>query len=305
MSYLPDIWRQPTAGVQQSYYNAAGRANVGQFSRGSSFMGMQLSYPTWTPFITSYSNIFSTLFYASLVTFAIFLILVFIHATTYPIFSFSNDTALVSVPTVSDYQISFTKSPAASDLSGNFFDVPVCTYTIGMDVFLSGNFQASTLPRVLLYRALTNSVSPPQTDTKANLVTRFPDSNIIVWLDPIKNDLFVSIVTSSDGTAATRKLETISAIENVPVKKVFRVTIVFTQQILEVYINSNLEQSMALKHPPSTVSNKSVFFPVISSIGPNVLISHLVFWPRALSVREVRAAGDPITNDTFYSKSAF
>ena len=305
MSYLPDIWRQPNPGVQQAY-NAAGRANVGQFSRGSSFMGMQLSYPTWTPSITSYSNIFSTLFYGSLLIFTVFLVLVFIHATTYPIFFFSpDDTGFIPIPTVSDRQISFTKSPAASDLSGNFIGVPVCTYTVSMDVFLSGNFQASNVPRVLLYRALTNSVSPPQSDTKANLVTRFPDSNIIVWLDPMKNDLFVSIVSSSDGTAATRKLETISAVENIPIKTVFRVTIVFTQQILEVYINGDLEQSMAMKHPPSTVSDKSVFFPVISSIGPNVLISNLAFWPRPLSVREVRAFGTPISNDSFFSKSAF
>ena len=300
MSYLPNIWGQANPRAQQAY------STVAQFPQGSRFMGMQLSYPSWTPFTTSYSNIFSTLFYSSLVIFALFLILVFIHATTYPIFSFSDDdTGIISVPTVSDRQISFTKSPAASDLSANFVNVPVCTYTISMDVFLSGNFQASNIPRVLLYRALTNSVSPPQTDTKANLVTRFPDSNIIVWLDPMKNDLFVSIVSSSDGTAATRKLETISAVENIPIKTVFRVTIVFTQQILEVYINGDLEQSMAMKHPPSTVSDKSVFFPVISSIGPNVLISNLAFWPRPLSVREVRAFGNPISNDTFFSKSAF
>jgi len=83
------------------------------------------------------------------------------------------------------------------------------------------------------------------------------------------------------------------------------VTVVYTQQFVEIYINGKLEKSMALKNSPITVSNKAAFFPVISSIGPNVLISNLAFWSRALSAREVRAYGAPISNDAFFSKSAF
>jgi hypothetical protein len=238
--------------------------------------------------------------------FGLFLVLVFIHFTVYPIFSFSpNDDGIIPIPTVSDRQIAFTKAPAASDLSANFVDVPACTYTVGMDVFLSGNFQASNVPRVLLYRAVGPSVSPPQSDRVTNLVTRFPDSNILVWLDPMKNDLFVSVVTSSDGTAATRRLETTEAVENVPVKKVFPLTVIYTQEFVEIYINGNLEKSMAIKNNPISVSDKAVFYPVISSIGPNVLISNLAFWPRALTAREARAYGAPISNDAFFSKSAF
>jgi len=273
---------------------------------GSTYMGIQLAYPAWAPSLSAYGGLVAYLFYGSLTMFLFFLVLVFIHFTIYPIFSFSpNDDGIISVPTVSDRQIAFTKAPAASDLSANFVDVPACTYTIGMDVFLSGNFQASNLPRVLLYRAIGTNVSPPQSDKTEHLITRFPDSNILVWLDPMKNDLFVSIVSSTDGTAATRRLETTEAIENIPVKKVFRVTVVYTQQFVEIYINGSLEKSMAMKNNPITVSDKSAFYPVISSIGPNVLISNLAFWPRALTAREVRAYGAPISNDAFFSKSAF
>ena len=286
--------------------NAAAPAGVPVQALGTSFMGLQLAYPAWVPNVAAYGGAVSILFYLSLIIFVLFLVLTFVHFTVYPVFSFSpNDEGIIPIPTVSDRQIAFTKSPAASDLNANFVDVPVCTYTVGMDVFLSGNFQASNLPRVLLYRAIGANVSPPQSDTKTNLATRFPDSNILVWLDSMKNDMFVSIVTSSDGTSATRRLETTEAIENVPVKKVFRVTIVYTQQFVEVYINGNLEKSMALKNNPITVSDKAVFYPVISSIGPNVLISNLAFWPRALTAREARAYGAPISNDNFFSKSAF
>lgn len=273
---------------------------------GTTYMGIQLAYPGWAPKLTAYGGLVSYMFYGSLAMFFFFLILVFIHFTVYPVFSFSpNDDGIIPVPTVSDRQIAFTRAPAATDLSANFIDVPACTYTVGMDVFLSGNFQASNLPRVLLYRAIGGNVSPPQSDKVGHLITRFPDSNILVWLDPMKNDLFVSIVSSTDGTAATRRLETTEAVENVPVKKVFRVTVVYTQQFVEIYIDGSLEKSMALKSNPITVSDKAAFYPVISSIGPNVLISNLAFWPRALTAREVRAYGAPISNDAFFSKSAF
>jgi hypothetical protein len=309
-SHLPkwpgiDI-RSPTAAPIPAVAGAPALPAIPTQLTGTNFMGVQLAYPAWAPSITQYGGLISSLFYGSILFFVLFLVLVFIHFTVYPIFSFSpNDDGIIPIPTISDRQIAFTKSPAASDLSANFIDVPACTYTVGMDVFLSGNFQASNLPRVLLYRAIGSNVSPPQTDRVANLVSRFPDSNILVWLDAMKNDLMVSIVTSSDGTATTRKLETTEAVENVPVKKVFRVTVVYTQQFVEIYINGKLEKSMALKNSPITVSNKAAFFPVISSIGPNVLISNLAFWSRALSAREVRAYGAPISNDAFFSKSAF
>ena len=224
----------------------------------------------------------------------------------FPIFSFSpNDDGFIRIPTVSDQQSAFTKGPAASDLSANFVNVAPCTYALSTDVYLSGNFQASNVPRVLLYRSPTK-VSPPSTDTTANLLTRFPDTNILVWLDPMKNDLLVSIVTSSDGTAATARLETTEPVDNIPIRKVFRLSVVFTQQFVEVYINGTLGKSMALKNPPITVANTAYFFPVISTIGPNVLIANLAFWSRILTAREVRAySSAPVSNEFFFSKTAF
>ena len=237
--------------------------------------------------------------------FVIFLILVFIHYTVMPVFALSpNDNGFISIPTASDRQLAYPNAPAAADLSGNFKDVPACTYTLGMDVYLSGNFQASTIPRVILYRSptrvpLTNTV----TASNADLLANFPSTNILVWLDPMKNDLFVSVTTknSSDVTV----LETTTAIENVPVKHVFRVTVVFTRTFLEVYINGKLEKSMAFKGNLITIADNAAIFPVVSSIGSSVLISNLAFWPRVLTAREVRAYGQPITNDAFYAKSAF
>jgi hypothetical protein len=256
------------------------------------------------PNLASFSTIVSWMFYISLTLFILFLILVFIHFTMLPVFSFSpNDSGFLPVPTISDQQTAFTKNPSTSDVSAKFTEVPPCSYTVAADIYLSGNFFSSSIPRVLLYRSIRGSVSPPPTDTSANLVTRYPDTNMLLWLDSMKNDLYVSVITSTTGTASTARLETSEAVQNIPVKNVFRVTVVFTQQFAEIYINGKLQQTMAIKGPPVTVAPTAEFYPVIKSIGPNVLISNLSFWPRVLTSREVAAYGSPVSNNAFFSKS--
>lgn len=269
------------------------------FQSGLGYVGSML--PSWAqPSLVQRVSIISSLFYGSVILFILLLILIVINFTMFPVFSFSpNDSGFIPIPTVSDQQLAFTKGPAASDLSANFVSVPACSYTLGMDVFLSGNFQASNVPRVLLYRSINTKVSPPSTDTSGNIISRFPDSNLIIWIDPMKNDLFASIRTG------TGTMQTTPAIENVPIKKTFRLTVVFTQKFIELYINGNLEKSMAFNNPPITAADRAHFFPVISTIGPNVLIANLAFWPRVLTSREARAYGLPISNDAFFTKAAY
>ena len=279
-------------------------AALPQLPTGITQRGTFLPTGSWIPNIAGFSIIVSWMFYISLTVFILFLILVLIHFTMTPVFSFSpNDSGFLPVPTVSDQQTAFTKNPATPDVSGNFTSIPACSYTIATDVYLSGNFFSSSIPRVLLYRSIKGSVAPPITDTSANLLKTFPDTNMILWLDSMKNDLYMSVVTSTDGTAATARLQTSKAVQNIPVKDVFRVTVVFTQQFAEIYINGKLEETMAMLTPPVTVATNASFYPVIKSIGPNVLISNLSFWPRVLTSREVAAYGSPISNNAFFSKS--
>jgi len=270
---------------------------------GSYFQGSSYYYPQWAP----QSGPLSYIFGFSLFMFIVFLILVFIQYTLFPVFSLSpNDNGLIPIPTASDRQLAYPNAPAAADLSGNFKDVPPCTYTVGMDVFLSGNFQASTIPRVILYRSSGRvsweSSSVEIRDYDSQILQKFPDTNILVWLDPMKNDLFVSAITTNSQNET--QVETTSAIENVPVKHVFRVMIVFTRTFLEVYINGKLEKTMTFEGNLITIADTAYFYPVIANIGSSVLISSLAFWPRVLTAREARAYGSPLTNDAFYAKSA-
>ena len=257
-------------------------------------------------------SILSIAFSISVLLLILFLILVFIHFVMFPIFSLSpDDNGLIPVPIPSDRQLVFTQGAAQSDLSANVINIPPCTYSLGMDIYVSGDFQAASIPRVLLYRStVAGGVKPPTAierwsggvkEINTNLRSMFPDTNLIIWLDPTNNYLFASIVTSNDGTATNTKIETTKAVENIPIRKVFRLTVVFTQQFIELYVNGTLERSMALKSRPLTVASGANFYPVIPTIGGNVRIANLAFWPRILSAREARAYGMPIAADTFFN----
>lgn len=259
--------------------------------------------PSWRPSPTLVGGILSGLFYLSAGIFVLLVILVLIHYTLYPIFSFSDDDpGIITVPTASDKQSAFTKGPANFDISANFVGIPSCSYTVGMDVYIAGDFSSMTVPRVLLYRGLgtPGPIRPPASDTSANFVTRFPDTNLLVWLDPVKNDLYVSGITT-DGTTA--RVESTRAIQNVPIREPFRVTVVFAPMLVEVYMNGRLEQAIPFKQPLRTIEGaQNYFWPVISTIDRNTLIGNVNFWPRTLTSREVRAKEpEPVGKKTFFS----
>ncbi|NBV77159.1 hypothetical protein EBR66_03290 [bacterium] len=120
----------------------------------------------------------------------------------------------------------------------------------------------------------------------------------------MKNDLNVTVITSEDGTAAKAQLQTMAPIENIPMKEVIRLTVIFTQKFVEVYINGALEKTMTLHNPPMPVSDASMFYPPTSNVMPSAFLANLTFWPRVLTVREIASNGDPIASDSFFSKSA-
>lgn len=244
----------------------------------------------------------SVLFYSSLVLFFLFLLLTFIHYTIYPVFSFSaEDDGIISIPTASDQQKAYTKIVAEPDMSANFVAVPNCSYTISFDTYLSGDFFVTKMPRVLLYRSnLPVKMQSENIDATAAILKYFPSTNMVAYLDQEKNDLIVAVITSDASTAA-KKVFKLPAITNVPIRKVFRVTIVFTERFLEVYINGKLEQSMPIPQRPMEQTPDLYFYTTPAMFGDSVKVANMSFWPRPLRSRDVRANGEPIANDTLFS----
>ena len=244
-------------------------------------------------------GLFGILFTASLIILILFLILVFINYTIYPIFSFSpNDNGLISIPTASDRKLSFTKTPAASDLSANFIGLPTSSYTLGADIYLSGTFMLAEIPRVILYRA---SKAVADAGTVDSLLSTYPETNFILWLDPVKNDLYVSVITMGDGGG--KSIETSEPIENVPIRKVFRVAVVFTPNFVELYINGKLERSMIIQGGLLAVNETTNIYSSIKPIQQNVMLANLSLWPRVLTAREINVnESAPMKGTQFFFK---
>ena len=243
-------------------------------------------------------SIFQYIFATAVISFIIFLILALIHSTIYPVFSFSpNDFGFIPVPTISDKQSDFvggvaTYNTGASKIKG----LTDANYTIGVDLYLTGAFSTTQAPRVLLYRtAASGPVEQAVTDTAtvtsdpetgivdtSNFGVTYPDTNLIVWLDPIKNDLYASVKT---GTTFQHS----APVQNVPIKNVFALTVVFSDQFLEIYINAKLEQSMAITQQVAGAGPNTILYGPTQTAQSTAKIANLSVWPRVLTAREVRS----------------
>jgi len=243
---------------------------------------------------------FSILYYISLTFFIAFLVLMFIHYTVYPIFSFSpNDGGLISVPTASDREITYKNGPAAYNVAASFTKLPACSYTLGADVYLSGNFMLAQIPRVILYR---NSEPIIAGGTVNSLQSTYPNTNLIVWLDPVKNDLYVSVLAQADGTNTV--IETSAPIENVPIRKVFRLAVAFAPNFVELYINGKLERSMVINGTVLSINENNKMYSSIQPIQNNVMLGNLTMWPRVLTSREIHVnESAPIKDSLFFFKT--
>jgi len=256
----------------------------------------KLWWPAWKPETSLLAKIISVFLHVSFAAFIVFLILLAIHYTVYPIFSFSpNDNGIISLPTPSDKQVQFDKSPAGNDASSNFINIVPCGYTLSMDLYLTGAFIPQTNPRVILY-----SSPAPVTTNGANPVTNFPNSNILLWLDPVLNDLYLSAITKDGSGNTPPKMETTKPITNVGIRKPFRVTYVYNPDFVEVYINGSPQISMKLKHKPIGMSTSNPFwFGHISSRG-SCMVGNVYYWNRILTSREVNAYGAPVSSTSFF-----
>jgi hypothetical protein len=272
-----------------------------RYGNGSRYAGEDFSYPSW-----AIGSGYGSIILAIVVT---VIILVVIHYTIFPILSFiPGDGGLVPVPIAVDRQLMFTTAPALSDISANFVNLEPYNYTLSADVYLNGSFQASNMPRPLLYRARVPNTTLNVTDTKDKLIERFPDTNLIVWMDPIKNDLFVSVVTgdfsSTTNAFGNLRLQTTNPIENVPIRKVFRITVIFSEKFVEVYKDGLLEQSMTLQNTPISSPDNSYIFPTPAKVLGSAMVSNVAYWRRTLTSSEARRYGVPVSNETLFSKKA-
>lgn len=248
------------------------------------------------------TDAFKLLFYAASGLFAIFLILIIVHFTVYPVFSFMpGDGGYINVPFFSDAQTMAADKANPSSDALKIDGAPSAAYSIAFDLVIPSDFTNLQTPRVLLYRATTaigSGEAPPAANgTKtlkgyeAYLREKYSDTNIVVWLDPVLNDLYVSaILTPVDG--GPKRVYTSHPIKNLPQSKKIRVAIVFTDVFAEVYVNGYLRQTLTFKPAQGALlemDSSKKFFTTPAIKDYNVAlpaVMNVSFWPRPLAAGE-------------------
>lgn len=284
---------------------AEAKASLGA-PAGERFGSKRLFFPSWAAAATLpwTQRLFKGAFYAVAGGFVLLLLLAFIHYTITPIFSFSpNDKGIIPVPTASDKQTAFTKVPAASDTPAELKDFQSCNYTVGFDLYATGDFPLTKMPRVVFYRNIKDPVSMTDSDTEAALKDKFSGSNFVLWFDPTMNDMYFTVF--SQNPAGAVEAQRFGPIENIPFKAVQRITIVFSAQFVEIYRNGKLELSAAVKNPPKLVPPTANLFPPVLQLQNQIMIGSLAYWPRHLTAREIQAyESGPVASPIFFTEPA-
>ena len=79
--------------------------------------------------------------------------------------------------------------------------------------------------------------------TTTEILGKFPTSNFIVYIDSVKNDLRVAVITTAE---SVRYLELLPPIENIPNRKPFQVAVIIGGTFVEVYIDKELVQTFQI-----------------------------------------------------------
>ncbi len=214
------------------------------------------------------------------------LILLVVHYTITPIFTFSfGDSGLIPLARANDGQLVWTKGPVAADLSANVLRILPNSFTVQMDIYVESERVVGKFDRVLFYRALR----PVTPDNTLTLMKQYPETNLVIRLLAETNDLVVSAVTLADpNNLETASLESTPTILNVPIRQPFRLTVVLLPQVLEVYMNGKLYGTKTFRY--TLKSTPSYFFGPPDLYRNSTRIMNVQYWDRALNAREVKAA---------------
>ena len=240
-------------------------------------------------------------------------------------------------------QIAFPKTIMAADASANLINLVSSNYTVSLDVFIESDFVNQSIPRVLLYRSANNVVLTAADTSIEDIILNMPQTNFILYLDPYTNDLMAQVIflpttngsptASPSGSQLTRpsgspsgrpnaaaiaaqrtantaqmtslKMTTISMppIQNVPIRTPFRVTMMLSESLLEVYINGDLQRSVPfLGNTMRLVPTATPFYGPPTIVGRSVLVSNISYWSTTLSSKAIRTYGKETLNAAVFSK---
>jgi hypothetical protein len=242
-------------------------------------------------------------FYTVLLVFVSFIFLLVLQSLGFKVYSFlPEDGGIIAVPGPTNRQ-NIMKSliwPASKE--AKLENLVPYNYTISIDVAISNTIINQSVPRVLLYRAPESVVLSATTDKSISAIsTKMSQTNFIIYLDPYKNDLMVDVFLNATRGTSNSKVS-MSPIENVPIQKPFRITMMLSNNLLEIYINGELQKSLPFNNGdiPRDVDTKSNFYGPPDIVKQNVVVSNVSYWATPLSSKAIRVYGkEPFNTGIF------
>jgi hypothetical protein len=264
----------------------------------ASLGGLNVSKPPTSSAFSSTSTAWTIAKYLGITLFIAFLVLLIIHYAYTPIFNLSpGDGGVIPLGIgSSDAQLIWTDEPASASVKSSFTNLLPCGFTLQMDLFIDRNLQLSNTERVVLYRA--NKPVVPDTTGAKTIVQNYPETNLTIYLQKDTNDLVVSSITQSQSQTF---IESAPTMLNAPLKQPFRLTVVYLQNLLEVYVNGRFRGSRVLKNPP--LNTISQFYAAPDAFQNTIKVMNLCYWNRPLLAREIAKTGPSMPSTDLFKPS--
>ena len=274
-----------------------------------------------TPENGSYS--LNVLFYIILYAFTLFIILILVHFTIYPVFKFTPGAkGLIGVSSVEDSLVYWNKkiqplplayAPIDTDTLGQYAFTN--NFSFSVDLYVRRMTDTTAKTRVILYKTYANGaqVAPPPPAAiadplatsptvaqMADITNLYMNSKVSMFMYLTDtNDLVVTLFSGSDGKPYSSR-----QIKNIPLYTPFRVTVVVEDKTFTVYINAQqaFQRTIPSSAPItlntfdqlSSITQKSQrFFPPPAWADlplKTVFLQNLHVWNRAIKYREVQTA---------------
>ena len=261
----------------------------------------------------------------SILAFIIFLILTIVNYTVKPIFNFTPfaPTTTYVQPTVLNEALYVTKR-CPNDTALTFKtikDIHFSNFSLSFNCFLDGTYKSTDVPRVLFYFGTTkanvsnnndlkeytgnNAIMPNVLDiTNTNILSVFYGTNFIIYIDPVKNDLRVGVITADKDTSY---LELLEPIENIPINQVFSIAMILTDSFVELYFNNTLATTYKIGsntnainkittlNTGSVLPTSSIFSP-IGFIGDTIKVANIQYFDGIITSSQLRSlTNTPLT----------
>lgn len=236
------------------------------------------------------SGVLQYVYYLVIIIIVVMLLLVLVNYTITPIFRLNpGDAGLISLPGSDDSLVYWKNPKSIIEILDTSTSLGTMTqnWSFMLDIQLDNPTANTGSPRILFSRG--GAFTAGRSGLTNTILSVNPNFNVCVYLDPLINDLYVSLqILNSDTSINVKSIN----VPNIPVGKAIRIGVFVGSRVLEVYVNGYLLSNKAF---PNTV--RAVVGPLRppnSDILTNTAqVSNLRIWPRPVSPAEFRSYGSP------------